>query len=95
MLLGAASRNAVHPLPRVEGDLGARDGDVNVEVHLPHLERDERGRVEAAVDVSLIGGQVRAVNGAQINDDGVRHVHRAARTERRQPVPGAALVFPQ
>jgi hypothetical protein len=70
---GAASRDAVHPPPRAEGDLGAHDGGVNAEVHLPHLERDERGRVEAAVDVGLVAGHVGAVYGARVDDDGVRH----------------------
>jgi hypothetical protein len=95
MLLNAASRDAVHPPPRVEGDLSARDGDVNAEVHLPHLERDEHGRVKAVVDVGLVGGHVEVVDGARINDDGVRHGRVAARTERRQPAPGAALACPQ
>jgi hypothetical protein len=95
MLLDAASHDVVHPLPRAEGDLGAHDGDVNAEVHLPHLERDECGRVEATVDVGLVGGHVGAVDGARIDDDGVRHGRGAARTERRQPAPGAALACPQ
>jgi hypothetical protein len=95
MLLDGASRDAVHPPPRVEGDLGARDGDVNVEVHLLHLERDECGWVEAAVDVGPVGGHVGAVDGARIDDDGVRHGCGAARTERRQPTSGVALACPQ
>jgi hypothetical protein len=53
MLLGVASRDAVHQPSRAEGDLGALYGDVNAEVHLLHLERDECGRVEAVVDVGL------------------------------------------
>jgi hypothetical protein len=43
MLLDAASRDAVHPPPLIKGELDVRDGNVNTEVHLPHLERDERG----------------------------------------------------
>jgi hypothetical protein len=95
MLLGVASRDAVHPPSRAEGDLGALYGDVNAEVHLPHLERDERGRVEAVVDVGLVGEHIGAVDGARIDDDDVRLGHGAARTERRQPVPRAALACPQ
>jgi hypothetical protein len=71
------------------------DGDVNVEVHLPHLLWDERGWVEAAIDMGLVGGRVEAVDGARIDDDGVRHGRGATRTERRQPAPRAALVCPQ
>jgi hypothetical protein len=81
MLLGTALRDGVHPPPHTEGDLGMCDSDNNAEVHLPHLERDERGRVEAAVDVGLVGGHVGAVNGVRIDDDGVRHRSGAMRTE--------------
>jgi hypothetical protein len=64
MLLGAASRDAVHPPPHAEGDLGTRDSGVNAEVHLPHLEHDERGQVEAAIDVGLVGEHVEAFDDA-------------------------------
>jgi hypothetical protein len=74
MLLDAASRNAVHPLPPAEGDLGTRNDDINAEVHLPHPERDEREWVEAVVHVGLVGRHVRAVDGSRIDDDGVPSV---------------------
>jgi hypothetical protein len=94
MLLNAASHDTVHPPPRAEGDLGMLDGNVNAEVHLPHLERGEHGRVETVVDVGLVGGYVGAVDGTRIDDDGVCHGRGAARTKRRQPAPGAALACP-
>jgi hypothetical protein len=85
----------MHPPPCAECDLGARDGDINVEVHLPHLEWDECGWVEAAVDVGLVGGHVRAADGARIDDDGVRHGRGAVRTERRKLAPRATLACPR
>jgi hypothetical protein len=95
MLLDAASCDAVHPAPRVEGDFGVPDGDVNAEVRLPLLERDERRWVEAAVDMGLVGGHIGAVDSTQIDDNGIRHGRGATRTERRQPKLGAALACPQ
>jgi hypothetical protein len=98
----AAARDAVQPPARAQGDLGggAAGGAVDAELDLPHLERDERGRVEAAVDVGLVAGHVGAVDGGRVDDDCVRHgrrrhellqrrggvvaVHRQVRARRRR-----------
>ena len=71
----AAAREAVHPPARAQRDLGrgAPRGAVHPQVDLTHLERDERGRVEAAVDVRLVAGHVGAVDRGGVRDDRVRH----------------------
>jgi hypothetical protein len=72
----AAAGEAVHPPARAQGDLGggaAGGGAVDGEGDLAHVERDERGGVEAAVDVGLVAGHVGAVDGGRVDDDGVRH----------------------
>lgn len=58
-----------------EGDLGrgAPRGAVDPQLDLAHLERDERGRAEPAVDVRLVAGDVGAVDGGGVRDDGVGH----------------------
>jgi hypothetical protein len=95
---GTTVREAVHPPPRAEGDLSAREGGVDAKVHLPHLERDERGRVQEAVDVGLVAGHVGAVDGAWVDDDDVRHGRRRvqrvpfARREWVPPVHGHVRV---
>lgn len=91
----AAARDAVHPPARAQGDLGrgAPRGDaVDAEVDLPHLERDERGRVEAAVDVGLVAGHVGAVDGARVDDDGVRHGRRGEQVVQPGRLRGGGVV---
>jgi len=84
---GAAAGDAVHPPARAQGDLGggaAGGGAVDAELDLTHLERDERGRVEAAVHVGLVAGHVGAVDGARVDDDRVGHGGRGHELQQRR-----------
>ena len=87
VVAGVAARDAVHPPVRAQGDLGggaAGGGAVDAELDLLHLERDERGRVEAAVHVRLVAGHVRAIDGAKVNDDRVGHGCRGHELQQRR-----------
>ena len=92
----AAARDAVQPPARAQGDLGGGapgcGGAVDAEVDLPHLERDERGRVEAAVHVGLVAGHVGAVDGARVDDDRVRHGRRGHELLPQQRSGGGVVV---
>ena len=61
----------MQPPARAQGDGGRVERAVDGQVDLLHLQRDERGRVEAAVDVGLVAGHVGGVDGAGVGDDRV------------------------
>jgi len=72
----AASRDAVQPPARAQGDVRGVDRAVDGQVDLLHLQRDERGRVEVAVDVGLVAGHVGGVDGGRVGDHRVGHRRR-------------------
>jgi hypothetical protein len=99
----AAARDAVQPPPRAQGDGGDVERAVDGQVYLLHLQRDERGRVEAAVHVGLVAGHVWGVDGRRVGRHRVRRrrrgqqqhgvgrrVHRGAVHPRRRPRRGHA-----
>jgi hypothetical protein len=100
---GAAARDAVQPPSRAQGDSGDVERAVDGQVDLLHLQRDERGRVEAAVHVGLVAGHVGGVDGRRVGDHRVgrrrrghqqrgvgRRVHRRPVHPRRRPRRGHA-----
>jgi hypothetical protein len=72
----AASRDAVQPPARAQGDVRGVERAVDGQVDLLHLQRDERGRVEVAVDVGLVAGHVGGVDGGRVGDHRVGHRRR-------------------